>query len=301
MATLIIHPGSPKTATTCIQSALDKNKRAIAALPERTRVLSINDFRGHEILKTFLQYYRDHTQTIDMRVVNDFFRGMDDMYDKVIISEETFCHDFMPSKKFSQGGIDKTQKTIDFINSIPLEKKKVVLTIKKQTSLLVSTYTHFLHRHRETRSFSNWIENEVNHTRLSWLKAVDTFDEAFGHENVVVVPLEMSKLQGISGYVDAVFKGFDLDPTNYDTEIVDFHNPSPSRRAVELILKMNNEIKRPDKAASVNDALIRHFPVSEFGKFSPNHEILDLVHNQYSDENQILAKRKFEDLCEIFR
>lgn len=300
MVTLVIHPGSPKTATTCIQSALDKNRSAIEALRERTRVLTINDFRGHPILKNFMGYYRDPTQSLDTKVINDFFHKMNDQYDKIIISEETFCHDFMPSKKFANGGIDRIEKTIGFINAIPIEKKKIVLTIKKQTSLLVSTYTHLIHRHRETRSFSNWIENEIDYENLSWLKAVEQFDESFGHENVVVVPLEISKLQGISGYVNAVFNGFDLDSTSLDTKIVGFRNPSPSRRAVELILKMNKEINRRDKAVKVNNALIKTFPVAEFGKFNPSHDILDLVHNKYLNENEILAKRKFPNLVGVF-
>ena len=300
MATLIIHPGSPKTATSCIQHVLDRNKPAIESLPERTRVLTIRDFRGHPILKAFMEFYRGKTPNLNSEVIKDFFDGMNDRYDKIIISEETFCLDFMPSKKLSFGGIDKVEKSIEFINAIPIEKKKIVLTIRKQTGLLVSSYTHSLHRRRETLSFANWIETEVNCDNLSWLKVVEHFDDSFGHENVIVVPLEASKLNGISGYVNSVLSGFELDSASFDTSIVDVHNPSPSLRAVNLIRTMNKEIQHVDKSVKVNNALIKHFPVAEFGKFNPSHRIMDLVSKKYSTENSTLAERKFPHFAKVF-
>ena len=260
----------------------------------------MGDFRSHPILKTFLSYYRDRTAGFDKKIIEDFFRGMNDKYDKIIISEETFCHDFMPSKKLSFGGIDKAAKTIEFINAIPIEKKKIVLTIKKQASLLVSTYTHFLHRHGETRSFSNWIENEINLDNLSWLNVVDQFDDTFGHDNVAVVPLEISKIHGISGYVNSVFNGLELRAKHFDTDIADYHNPSPSLKAVSLIRKINKDIKMREKSVIVNNFLISQFPIDKYGKFNPQHNVLNLVNSKYSDENMVLAKRKFSDVADVF-
>lgn len=267
MTTLILHPGSPKTATSTLQQILRGNRARLAAagvgliLPE--------DLRGQPILGRFLSVYRGGDVPDMEQHFADFFQPILERHNHVICSEETFCHDFMPSRTFAQGGIDRADISADLLSRTGASRTRVVLSIRPQVDFLVSTYTHFVHRHRETNDFGTWLSNHVDLPRLLWEPAVRAFRYRFGDQAVDSVSLAMTRQIGMSGYLQAMMDAFGIGDLDLEMRTDKIHNPSPSLRAVHLCRVMNREIANPRRSEAINSALVDIFPVAEFGKFMP--------------------------------
>ncbi|WP_265501170.1 hypothetical protein [Paracoccus beibuensis] len=267
MTTLILHPGSPKTATSTLQHVLRANRALLSGagvgliLPE--------DLRGKPYLGRYLAAYRgEHVPDMAQRT-EAFFAPFLGRHEHVICSEETFCHDFMPSRKFASGGIDRAARTAELLSMTGAARTRIVLGVRPQVDLLTSTYTHFVHRHRETRSFTEWLDAEVNLPDLLWKPVVDAFRERFGAESVHAISLAMTRDVGMQGYLRAVLTAFGIGHLGLDLDTDKVHNPSPSQRAVHLCRIMNNEIAHPKRSETINTSLVETFPVAEFGKFVP--------------------------------
>lgn len=280
MSTLILHPGSPKTATSTLQHVLRQQRKRLARsgigliLPE--------DLRGKGYLGKYLGAYRGGVVS-DLREASiEFFAPYRDQYAKVICSEETFCHDFMPSKKFGQGGIDRAEVTAELLSMTGFENMEIVLTLRPQADLLTSTYTHFVHRHRETRLFGEWLKAEVDLDRMLWQPAVAAFRQKFGVEAVKTLSLDMARSVGMDAFLQAVLTAMIGTPTKLSELGDTVHNPSPSQRAVELCRVMNAEIRSPLKSEKVNSFIVDQFPVAEFGKFKPSWKPSESVVAQFS-------------------
>lgn len=202
------------------------------------------------------------------QIVADFFGPSLSKYSVVICSEETFCHDHMPSRKFGMGGIDRSDISADILSRSGAAETQVVLSIRPQMDFLISTYTHFVHRHRESRDFKSWVEAEVDLPSLLWKPAVAEFQKKFGKHSVKTVSLSITGAGGISGYIKQMLISFGVNYPNLNLAIDTVHNPSPSRRAVELCRILNREIINSKRSEAVNSMIVDTFPVSEFGKFS---------------------------------
>jgi len=266
MKTLIVHPGSPKTATSTLQFILRQNRGRIAR--QGIGVMLPEDIRGQGFLGTYLSAYRGKIGPDIAAAAEEFFAPHRAANDVVVLSEETLCHDFMPSRKFADGGIDRADIAAELLAQSGFDQVKVVLTIRPQFELLTSTYTHFVHRHREFRQFGEWVKDEVALPRLLWQPAVQSFVERFGRDNVDVVSMQTARSDGFGGYLKAVFDALGLGAVNLDIAQDAVQNPSPSSRAVHLCRIMNKEIQNGKKAEAVGTCLVRQFPVSEFGKFT---------------------------------
>ncbi len=267
MTTLIVHPGSPKTATSTLQHILRLNRARLSRagvgliLPE--------DLRGHDYLGLYLAAYRGRRVDNIAQATNDFFAPYLARYDRVICSEETFCHDFMPSRKFGTGGIDRGERAAEILSDCGAAQVRIVLTIRPQAALLSSTYAHFVHRQHESRDFKGWLDAEVDLGALLWQPAVRAFEARFGAAAVDVVPMTAIAEVGMDGYMSRILASFGLGGLTLKLDTEEVHNPSPSMRAVQLCRVMNREVLNPMRAELVNDALVDIFPVEEFGKFSP--------------------------------
>lgn len=267
MAKLVLHPGAPKTATSTLQQVLRSNRDQLSAagvgliLPE--------DLRGKPYLGQFLAAYRDQDVPDVQQRCAEFFAPFLARYDHVICSEETFCHDFMPSRTFGRGGIDRAETAAELLSQTGAAETRVVLSIRPQVDFLISTYTHFVHRHRETNDFGAWLRAQVDLPRLLWQPAVRAFQDRFGVGAVQVVSLAMTREVGMTGYLQAMMDAFDIGHLRLELQADKTHNPSPSQRAVHLCRIMNREIANNKKSETINSALVETFPVSEFGKFVP--------------------------------
>jgi len=267
MTTLILHPGSPKTATSTLQQILRGNRAHLAA--EGVGLILPEDLRGKPFLGRFLSAYRG-TEIPDMdQHCAAFFKPFLARHDYVICSEETFCHDFMPSRKFAQGGIDRADIAAALLSRTGAARTRVVLSIRPQVDFLISTYTHFVHRHRESNDFATWLTKQVDLPRLLWEPAVQAFRNHFGAEAVHVVSLAMTRQVGMVGYLQTMMDAFGIGHLNLEMRTDRVHNPSPSLRAVHLCRVMNREIANQRRSEIINSALVETFPVSEFGKFTP--------------------------------
>ncbi|MBS1301791.1 hypothetical protein [Loktanella sp. SALINAS62] len=267
MTTLILHPGSPKTATSTLQHVLRANRSLLSSagvgliLPE--------DLRGKAYLGNYLAAYRGEDVPDMARCTKDFFAPILGRHELVICSEETFCHDFMPSRKLASGGIDRAARSAELMGTTGATRTKVVLSIRPQVNFLTSTYTHFVHRHREARHFSAWLKAEVSLPDLLWQPAVGAFQDRFGAESVQALTLAMTQEVGMNGFLRAALDAFGIGHLGLDMNTDEVHNPSPSQRAVHLCRVMNNEIIHPNRSEKVNTALMSTFPVVDFGKFVP--------------------------------
>lgn len=267
MTTLILHPGSPKTATSTLQQILRGNRHRLAA--EGIGLILPEDLRGTPFLGRFLSAYRGaDIPDVDQHCAA-FFKPFFARHDYIICSEETFCHDFMPSHKFAQGGIDRADISADLLSRTGAAHTRVVLSIRPQVDFLISTYTHFVHRHRETNDFATWLIKQVDLPHLLWDPAVQAFRNRFGAEAVHVVSLSMTRQVGMIGYLQAMMDAFGIGHLNLEMPTDRVHNPSPSQRAVHLCRVMNREIANQRRSEIINSTLVETFPVSEFGKFTP--------------------------------
>lgn len=268
MSTLVLHPGSPKTATSTLQQVLRSNRARLSAagigliLPE--------DLRGKPFLGRFLSDYRAGVVRDIHRRSDEFFEPFLTRYDHVICSEETFCHDFMPSRKFGRGGIDRGDIAADLLSHTGAAKTRVVLSIRPQVDFLISTYTHFVHRHREADDFAAWLGSQVDLPRVLWQPAVQAFRDRFGAEAVRVVSLAMTREVGMQGYLQAMMNALGIGHLDLELSTDKTHNPSPSRRALHLCRILNREIANPQRSETINSALVNMFSVEEFGKFVPS-------------------------------
>ena len=293
MPKLLVHPGSPKTATSAIQYVLSKN----CAYLNRNgiNVLNIDAFRNSELLVDFMNFYRNDCATVSRDRILAFFEPHRDC-DYLLVSEETFCHDFMPSKKFGHGGIDRAARSAEYLSLWPFDDIHVVLTIRNQRSLLLSTYTHFVHRNREHRTFETWLQSEIDVNRLSWLDAIDAFFKVFGRDAVTVLPYEICSSQGIDTYVSEFFGAFDIEDKNLaqlDCTVSDVKNPSPSNKAVKLSRLLNPHIVQPGRSQAVNTYLLNMFTSTEFGKFMPANQDLLQLPDHIQQQNETLATSLF--------
>lgn len=287
MTTLILHPGSPKTATSTLQHVLRNNRTLLSAagvgliLPE--------DLRGNPYLGRYLAAYRGETIRDMNQHTADFFGPVLAYNELVICSEETFCHDFMPSRKFGQGGIDRAEVTAGLLAHSGAARTKVVLSIRPQLDFLISTYTHFVHRHRETDDFPQWLQANVDLSRMNWTPVVQAFRDRFGSADVQA--LSLAGHPDINAFVHAMMNAFGIGHLPLELSTDQVHNPSPSQRAVHLCRIMNAEIAHTQRAEMINSALVSTFPVAQFGKFKPANWSLppDVAAHFASDHASALA------------
>lgn len=267
MKKLIIHPGSPKTATSSFQHYLRNNK---AKLEERgIGVVLPRDIRGSRYLGAYLEAYRGRPVADLPQIARDFYRPFLDAFDTVILSEETMCHDFMPSKRFGHGGIDRAEEAARLIAQSGFDDYQIVLTIRPQWEMLTSTYTHFVHRHREARSFGEWVTDEVALDRMMWADVVQAFAQVFGRRAVSVVSMVGPFAEYRDRFLKALGSGIDWDLADEGAVF----NPSPSARAVSICRMLNREIREPQKSERINTLIVDQFPAREYGKYLPHWQL----------------------------
>lgn len=273
MTVIVFHPGAPKTATSTLQHLLQEKR----AMLERRGIGVIlpQDIRGSSFLAKYLAVYRGRPLADMAEASAAFFRPWR-RFDMVICSEETFCHDFMPSRRFGLGGIDRAEEAARLLSLSGFPQTRIVLTIRPQRDLLVSTYAHFVHRHREQRSFHQWLRSEVDLERLLWRPAVEAFRQRFGASAVKVVSMKAPVAGGSGGgdaYFRAILDALGIPMPGVELAVDRVHNPSPSARAVGLCRALNQRIPEGDLVEGLNSILIRTFPVERHGRFSPRFDL----------------------------
>lgn len=267
MKTLIIHPGSPKTATSSFQADLRHNRTRLEE--KGIGVILPRDVRGSSYMGAYLDSYRGAVAPGFAAAADGFFRPFREAWGSVIFSEETLCHDFMPSRRFGSGGIDRAEEAARLIAQSGFDAYRVVLTIRPQFDLLTSTYTHFVHRHREARSFAEWFTDEVDPARMMWCRVIDAFADVFGRKSVHVVPMGGSFAGYRARFLQALATGIDWQ-THDEGEVF---NPSPSQRAVSICRMLNREVREAPKSEKINTLIVDQFPAKEYGKFRPDWDL----------------------------
>lgn len=266
LATPILHPGAPKTATTTLQYILRENRRALQE--KGIGLILPEDIRGKPFLGAYLAAYRGKHIPQLPRLTAEFFAPYLSKFQTVICSEETFCHDFMPSLRLGAGGIDKAHLTAAILSQSGADKTRVVLTIRPQMDFLISTYTHFVHRQGELRSFPDWIDAEVRLKKMRWAPAVAAFRHRFGSDAVDVV--SMAQHDRIEGFLSAVLDRLGVGELPIAMPSGDRMNPSPSAEAVQKCRAINAVILSNALSETVNSQLVEDYPAEEHGKFYPH-------------------------------
>lgn len=287
MSTLILHPGAPKTATTTLQHILRESRQTLQA--DGIGLILPEDVRGTPFLAAYMAAYRGKYLPQMPRLTAEFFAPYLSRFKTVICSEETFCHDFMPSYRYGSGGIDKAHFTAAILSRSGAERTRVVLTIRPQMDFLVSTYTHFVHRQGETRSFPDWIEAEVRLPKVRWAPAVAAFRNRFGDDAVDVV--SMAQHDRIEGFLSAVLDRFGVGKLPITMPPKEQMNPSPSVDAVQKCRAVNRIILSKELSESVNCKLVEDYPAEQHGKFYPHLWVkpMGLEHDFLRDHEAALA------------
>lgn len=283
MTTLVVHPGSPKTATSTLQHILRSNR---ALLAERGIGLVLpEDLRSRSYFRSYFAVYRGISTQDLSEATAELFAPYAGKFDKVICTEETFCHDFMPSRTVNLGGIDGAAIAADVLSKTGFESTEIVLTIRPQADLLTSSYTHSVHRRQESRPFKDWLDAEVDLDRVLWQPAVQAFRNRFGDDRVKVISMDMARETSMVGYLQTVLRAMTGDEIDLPVTEEKVHNPSPSARAVQLCRVMNEHIVHKKKSGAVNTCLVAQFPAAEFGKFAsgwaPPQALVDSFHEDH--------------------
>lgn len=283
--TLIVHPGSPKTATSTVQFALRKSEPALNA--RSVGVVLPHNLRGTRFLGAYLKSYRqDGACPVLPSATQAFLDPWRERFETCILSEETLCHDFMPSTALGTGGIDRAGRAAQLLEQVgrDFDEIKIVLSIRNQLDFLTSTYTHFVHRHREQRTFQEWIAQDIDLERIRWSPAIESFRSVFGDQNVRVVALEEKDSGGMANYACKLFPHLEEAKVKHfiDDEVV--HNPSTSQRAVKICRTMNGLVFNVKKSERLNDLIIREFPVKDFGKFKPDWQLSETLASEFRDD-----------------
>ncbi len=205
----------------------------------------------------------------------------------------------MPNRKNS-GKFSGMEKSCDFVRGCGFEDPYVVLTVRRQDHFLLSTYKHYVHRHREMETFFGWLYRSVDIDGLSWASVIETVVSEFGRESVRVVPFEVLKTENILNYIEYVCGIPKGDCENWDSTL-QITNPSLSDNALDLAIQVNERIVHNPSAEAVNTAVSRSVVSPPIHGMSLDTKRLILnLSKRYAEENERLRQEYFPEIGEKF-
>ncbi|MFV0475069.1 MAG: hypothetical protein ACK5MQ_12820 [Pikeienuella sp.] len=291
MARLIVHPGAPKTGTSTLQRFLHQNREALAR--QGVAALTPTMIRNSAFMRACRKAARGE-RPLNRRVVGDFAAEYAD-YDTVLISEEGFCSGFLPGALERPAGLERAVLAAEVIAALPFDDIRVILTIRRQRGLLVSSYVHRVKLHRERRGFGRWLREVVAPDRLSWAGVAAEFEAVLGPGRLTLLPFEIVKAEGSGAYARAFFDAAGLCGDGVDFSLVNAANLSASHPALLASLAFNRITFGNVEKTTVNEQLSHYFPSSRFRSFLPKDAALDVIAAIYAAENEALARRYFPD------
>lgn len=181
-----------------------------------------------------------------------------------------------------------------------LDYIKIVFTIREQASFLQSCYLHKVYRSGLDISFCEYLLNHVDPGDLSWYSLVKMIEKEF--LSCKILPFELLFF-GEKNFFRKISQSFlDVDISeniniNYKVPSI-YKNESISNKAYNLMMKCNSMIPNLNKREQLCDAIIKNFPVQEFGKpVLFNDDWVNIFNRLYFDSNRAVLC-EYSDLSE---
>ncbi|MCD8014359.1 MAG: hypothetical protein LUG99_14505 [Lachnospiraceae bacterium] len=243
MKTLYMHLGTPKTATSSIQVACEKND---ALFHEYGYSFPLFPYRypgvrtqrnGHFLIEASVEHDTIPNQdttwqdrlALGFNMVHEEFKK----YDNVILTDESFWRSINYNKQSPLALLKKD--AADFGYTI-----KIIVYLRRQDNYLISRWNQFVKEGTMVISLPDHLEWMLAHEPLvtDYAAALDRLASQVGRENIIVRRFEPSSWVGGSIYADfadaiGLPAGISLQPPDQDV------NPGLKGNAVELQLMVN--------------------------------------------------------------
>lgn len=303
---IYIHIGAPKTATTLLQQALNKNRNALQAIGYD--VLLPGQIRNCGFYKYIFAKHTNQITNVTLdEAKNDFALQLKHCQNnKVIISEEGFSQHLMPSDLTNKGFAGMRQ-SLAATKAIVPDNTSIVLSIRNQIDFIESTYKHKIKWKFCSLSFEGFLNKHIDMLNISWAKVVKTIEEFFPNK-VRVVPFELIHLSD-SHYLNCFFEAFQIENQKdlffFSSRV---ENESLADNHAVFMRSLNKSIKdlesfskstRPNIKIKFTKELLENEPKRRLQEFKIPTSQARQVKNYYHTENiqilmQYCSKENFE-------
>ena len=237
MKTMYLHIGTPKTATTAIQTFCNENQNALKENGYIFPVFpydygSIQQFRnGHFLIDgLYGKNWRERKEAADQVFVEGFGQiyEMFKEYDNIILSDEgIWNHSFLRDASFWKRMEGELKKG--------LFQLKIVVYLRRQDDFLFSWWNQQVKEGNVMAADSDW--NELVETmpmiRLDYYEMLEQIAGKVGKENLIVRVFEKDKLYGGNIYADFL-NAVGLELTQNYKMISQLSNPSLTKDNIEI-------------------------------------------------------------------
>jgi len=293
-----IHIGAPKTATTLLQHALNKNRSVLQTLGYD--VLLPGQIRDTDFYDNIFAKHTNQSINISLnRAKNDFNNQINQCQNKnIILSEEGFTQNLMPTdltnRKFS--GI---RKTLSAIKSIVPSNTTIVFSIRNQVAFIESTYKHKIKWKFCSLTFEEYLQKHIDRLNISWAKVIGILEEYFPNK-VQLIPFELIHVSN-QCYLNCFFDAFKIkNPGHFISYPRNAKNESLADNHALFMRNLNKKIKQLDSFNDKTRPKIKVQFVKELLEFEPKKSLsefkmpannADFISDYYHKENmQILQK-----------
>lgn len=279
MKTIYLHIGTPKTATTSIQTYLTKNRKTLKnnnlLYPESNHLQHLDlavEFGLNNSKKNINTISKEKTK----KEIDDFING------DIIISSEMF------SKSKSK----ELQAIKEFFKDY---KVVIIVYLRKHDEFYISLFQQAIKTNSKLpwNSFKDYIEFSKNR-KLPFLKyksLLDSWENYFGFENIIIRPFEKKQIKNniIIDFFSSIGKQNLINNTNLDLEVKNKSLDAITLKIIEKVKKddsFNNEKKEKIKKFAIRK-INSSFKASIFSSLELNQKIID---ENIEDYNYIAKK-----------
>jgi hypothetical protein len=294
---LVFHVGAPKTATTSLQHALKDVRGRLQV--EGVTYVPIGKLRNSE----FGEALRNETPSLLRRVSRGQVRGfvenwVEDDTQQLLISEEGWSSYLIHPRRHGSWA-RQAKRTFRIVDHFSAYDFRVVLTVRRQDSYLLSSYAHLVRHGRVHLPFESFWKDGWDLETMSWLGFVEEFVKEYGTERFVVLPYEH-----IRDDFGAYFRTFLGAACNIPEATIADMNPEPnelnqslSEPAMDIARIINKHLNR-DVPVHRLKALIKDIrdilPTGDYPKFSADiEEVRAAMAKLFTAENRTLNEKFF--------
>ncbi|TPQ47838.1 hypothetical protein C2U72_23915 [Prosthecomicrobium hirschii] len=289
---IIFHIGAPKTATTSLQHALKPARLRLAQ--QGIAYVPTGKLRNSE----FGEALRDETPSffrrrVSRKAVDDFVRTWSQPgTDRMLVSEEGFSIYLLHPRRKGGDWASQAGRTFKILRHFEPYDFRVVLTVRRQDSYLLSCYAHLVRHGRIGLPFEEWWPKEVDLSLMSWRRYIEALNAEYGAERVTVLPYERIR-DGFGGY----YRNFIAEACRVPEEsVADMEpeenalNPALSDPAMQIALIVNRHTRKQVTALERKDLIKemkRVLPPKKFPKYAPDiNDLREATARIFTDENR---------------
>ncbi|MEJ1161649.1 hypothetical protein [Prosthecomicrobium sp. N25] len=289
---IVFHVGAPKTATTSLQHAFKDARKQL--LREGVSYIPTNRVRNSD----FGEALRDETPTlfghVSRREVRKFLEPwIEKGASQVLISEEGWTNYLIHPRKRGQWA-RQAPRTFRILKHFRDYDFRVVLTIRRQDSYVLSCYAHLVRHGRVFVPFEKFWRESWNLETMSWLAFIEAFRKEYGADRLVVLPYEHIR-DDFPTYMRLFLEQACGIPAERLADVepaVSELNLAMSPLAIDIAQIVNrhlNEELPGHRLKSLIKDIRLLIPPGEFGRFSPPmDELRETLAGLFAEENRRL-------------